>query len=128
VHEIALRLLDLSDPMTPGTTCSGSDAVGCTGRPSPLHFGDDRGRMKARRSADRPLNIARTSDTRFERRRARMPILRAAQRVPEHCDEMTAVGLHALIATAGLTGGVPARPLVGFDAASFTLGADAATH
>ncbi|MDR6412991.1 hypothetical protein [Paraburkholderia terricola] len=125
---IALSMLELADRMTPETTWMNSETVGCIGQPLPLHFGDDHARMTERVTGDRPLNFARNAYAKFERLRARMPILRAAQSVLEHCDDETAAGLYVLIAAADQTGGLPARPVVGFDAADLQLDSDASTH
>jgi hypothetical protein len=57
-----------------------------------------------------------------------MPILRAAQSVLAHCHDETAAELYVLIAAADQTGGLLAKPIVGFDAAAFQLDVDAATH
>jgi len=128
VLQIALSMLELADRMTPETTWINSETVGCAGQPLLLHFGDDHARMTERVTGDRPLNFARNAYAKFERLRARMPILRAAQSVLEHCDDETAAGLYVLIAAADQTGGLPAKPIVGFDAAAFQLDVDAATH
>ncbi|MDR6449677.1 hypothetical protein J2794_005815 [Paraburkholderia terricola] len=130
--EIALSILELADRMTPETTWMNSETVGCAGQPLPLHFGDDHARMTERVTGDRPLNFARNAYAKFERLRARMPILRAAQSVLEHCDDETAAGLYVLIAAADQTGGLPAKPIVGSDAAEFEvesqLDSDASGH
>ena len=129
VLEIGLRLLELADRMTPETTWQSSHAVGEKGQP-PLTFtfGEDDRAVLDRLLADKPLNFARHVYASAERLRARMPILRAAQRVLEHCDDETAAGLHVLIAAADQAGGFPAKPIVGFDAAEFEVNSDAATH
>jgi hypothetical protein len=121
VLQIALSMLELADRMTPETTWINSETVGCAGQPLLLHFGDDHARMTERVTGDRPLNFARHAYAKFER-------LRAAQSVLEHCDDETAAGLYVLIAAADQTGGLPAKPIVGFDAAAFQLDVDAATH
>jgi hypothetical protein len=129
VLEIGLRLLDLADRMTPETTWQNSQTVGGSGQP-PLTFtfGEDDRVVLDRLLADRPLNFARHAYASAERLRARMPVLRAAQRLLEHCDDDTAAGLHVLIAAADQAGGFPAKPTVGFDAAEFEVNCDAATH
>ncbi|MFM0514657.1 hypothetical protein [Paraburkholderia sp. RL17-373-BIF-A] len=129
VLEIALRLFELAERMTPETTWQNSQTVGETGQP-PLKFtfAEANRAVLNRLLADRPLNFARHAYASTERLRARKPVLRAAQRVLEHCDDETAAGLHVLIAAADPAGGFPAKPIVGFDAAEFQVDSDAATH
>ena len=129
VLEIGLRLFEIAGRMTPETTWQNSQTVGETGQP-PLTFTFaevDRAVLD-RLLADKPLNFARHAYASAERRSARMPILRAAQRVLEHCDDETAAGLQVLVAAADQAGGFPAKPIVGFDAAEFQVDSDAATH
>lgn len=129
VQELGLRLLDLADRMTPETTWQNSQTVGETGQPPLLFtFGDDDRAVRERLLADKPANFARHVYASAERLRARMPILRAAQRVLEHCDDEPAAGLHVLVAAADQAGGFPARPVVGFDAAEFQIDSDTPTH
>ena len=79
VLEIALRLLEFADRMTPETTWQNSQTVGENGQP-PLTFtfGADDRVVLDRLLADRPLNFARHAYASAERLRARMPLLRAA--------------------------------------------------
>ena len=129
VLEIALRLLELADRMTREITRQNSQTVGENGQP-PLTFtfGTDDRVVLDRLLADRPLNFARHAYASAERLRARMPLLRAAQRVLEHCDDETAAGLHVLIAAADQAGGFFARPIVGFFAVELQVNSDASTH
>ncbi|CAE6968170.1 hypothetical protein [Paraburkholderia domus] len=62
---------------------------GCRGA---ANFSVRRRTVLDRLLADRPLNFARHAYASAERLRARKPVLRATQRVLEHCDDETAAG------------------------------------
>jgi hypothetical protein len=117
VLRLALELLELADRMTPETTWSSSQTVGDGGQPPMvLHFGEADEALLKRLSPDAPLNFARHAYASVEKLRARMPVLRAAQRVLEHCDDETAAALHVLITSADHRNGLRFRPAAGFDA------------
>jgi hypothetical protein len=113
VLELALRLLELADRMTPETTWANSRAVLDEGQPPQVFEGGEGDRALVERLiGDAPLNFARNAWAKSERLRARMPVLRAAQGLLEHCDDDTAASLHVLIAAADLHGGLPVQLVV----------------
>jgi len=117
VLRLALELLELADRMTPETTWSSSQTVGDGGQPPMvLNFGEVDRALLERLHPDAPLNLARHAYASVEKLRARMPVLRAAQRVLEHCDDETASALHVLIASADHRNGLRFRPAAEFDA------------
>jgi len=117
VLRLALELLELADRMTPETTWSSSQTVGDSGQPPMVvNFGEvDRALLESLHP-DAPLNLTRHAYASVEKLRARMPVLRAAQHVLEHCDDETAAGLHVLIASADHRNGLRLRPAAGCDA------------
>jgi hypothetical protein len=108
---LGLRLLDLADRMTPETSWSLSRTAGDTSvRPAPVNFGPADRDLVERLSAERPIDFARHVYASAERLRTRMPILRAAQCVLGHCDDETAAGLHAILATIDMHGCLLFKP------------------
>jgi hypothetical protein len=107
---LGLRLLDLADRMAPETSWPAGQAVDDTGNPlAPVNFGPSDRDLIERLSVDRPIEFARHVYASAERLRRRMPILRAAQSVLEHCDDETASGLYSMLAAADMHGFIPVR-------------------
>lgn len=117
VLRLALDLLELADRMTPETTWSSSQTVGDSGQPPMVvNFGEVDRALLEWLHPDAPLNLARHAYAGVEKLRARMPVLRAAQRVLEHCDDQTVVSLQVLIASAEQFNGAPIKLTVGLQA------------
>jgi hypothetical protein len=107
---LGLRLLELADRMTPETTWSESQAAhGGARPPRVLNLGAAERELIERLSPDQPIDFARHVYQCSERLRVRMPILRAAQSVLEHCNDETAAGLYLMLATADMYGYLPVR-------------------
>jgi hypothetical protein len=108
---LGLRLLDLADRMTPETTWSASRIVHGDGHPPrTFNLGAADLELVERLAPHKPLDFARHAYESAERLRTRMPILRAAQSVLEHCDNETANGLYVILAAADMYGRLPFRP------------------
>jgi hypothetical protein len=117
VLHLALELLELADRMTPETTWSSGQTVGNSGQPPMVvNFGEVDRALLERLHPEASLNLARHAYASVEKLRARMPVLRAAQRVLEHCDDKAAASLQVLIASAEHFKGAPIKLTVALQA------------
>jgi hypothetical protein len=110
VFKLALQLLELADRMMPETTFQESRVVGDGDRMPALVGRDDQERAALLRllPQDRdPLAIGKAASVRYDNLKARIPILRQAQKLLEVCDADTAGTLHMLLVCAEHTGKFP---------------------